>query len=91
MKRITAVARGIVQGVGYRYFITGCARDTGVRGCVRNKADGSVEVIAEGDEAQLNRFITLIWAAGDDLIHVSDLQVRWEESTGEFSGFSMRW
>ena len=40
MIRITAVARGEVQGVGYRYFVTGCARAAGVTGYVKNKPDG---------------------------------------------------
>lgn len=50
------VARGRVQGVGYRYFALQTARELGVTGFVRNQPDGSVEVLAEGDEATLASF-----------------------------------
>lgn len=48
-----AVVRGRVQGVGFRYFVRQAARELGLRGWVRNLPDGSVELEAEGDEAQL--------------------------------------
>jgi acylphosphatase len=48
------VIRGIVQGVGFRHATRGEARRLGLRGWVRNCADGSVEAVALGDEAQLD-------------------------------------
>jgi acylphosphatase len=42
---------GRVQGVGFRYFVTDCARRQGLRGWVRNRRDGSVEALLIGDEA----------------------------------------
>jgi acylphosphatase len=56
MKRITVVARGRVQGVGYRYFVAGCARVAGVCGFVKNKPDGSVLIVAEGEQEVLRVF-----------------------------------
>jgi len=50
------IVTGRVQGVGYRYFAMQRARDLGVAGYARNRADGSVEVVAEGDEAALADF-----------------------------------
>jgi len=49
------VVRGRVQGVGYRYFVWRQARDIGLGGYCRNLPDGTVEVVAEGDEAGLGR------------------------------------
>jgi acylphosphatase len=50
------VIRGRVQGVGYRFFARDAAAREGIRGWVRNEADGSVEVHAEGDADALLRF-----------------------------------
>ena len=87
MMRITAVARGEVQGVGYRSFVTGCARASGVAGYVKNEPDGSVLMVAEGERAALDAFVRMIKAEGDALIRVDSLSVTTGEANGEFAGF----
>jgi len=47
---------GVVQGVGMRYFIKNLADIHGLVGWVKNQADGSVEVIAEGTKEVLDTF-----------------------------------
>jgi acylphosphatase len=47
---------GLVQGVGFRWFVRVHAKRLGLRGFARNLRDGSVEVIADGPEAALVQF-----------------------------------
>jgi acylphosphatase len=91
MMRITAHAKGRVQGVGYRYFVTDCARESGVSGFVKNMPDGSVVIVAEGSDDALDTFVRMVQAQSDTLIRVDTLEVTRCEPTGEFSGFGIRW
>ena len=53
MEVLHALVRGQVQGVGFRWFVRERARRLGLRGWVRNRADGCVEVAAAGDEESI--------------------------------------
>jgi acylphosphatase len=52
-----AVLSGRVQGVGFRTFAASAARESGVRGWVRNLPDGSVETAVEGEEDAVRRYL----------------------------------
>jgi acylphosphatase len=91
MERITAVARGRVQGVGYRHFVEECAHETGVHGYVRNMPDGTVEMVAESSPASLADFIRLTHARNDPVIHVDGIVVTPGHATGEYRGFRVEW
>ena len=91
MIRITAISRGQVQGVGYRYFVTECAHKTGVEGYVGNLPDGTVQIVAEGTRDVLDVFTRLIRAEHDPFIRVEDLAITTGEATGEFPSFTIRW
>jgi len=86
-ERISVTVTGRVQGVGYRYYVTDCAVDRGISGYVKNNPDGTVSVVAEGEEKNLRDFVEAMRAAGDPYIHVHDMSVTWETARQEFRGF----
>ena len=51
--RVHLVVRGRVQGVGFRWFVKEVARGLDLAGWVKNRADGGVEVVAEGGEGSV--------------------------------------
>lgn len=57
MRTVKVRVEGIVQGVGFRYYTYRIAKRYGIKGYVKNMPDGSVEIVAEGDEEKLERFL----------------------------------
>jgi acylphosphatase len=86
MRRLEAVVRGYVQGVGYRAFAAREARTLGLTGAVRNEPDGSVRVIAEGKETTLRDFLRRL-ERGPAEAEVSHVDAQWPPVAGEFSSF----
>lgn len=52
-----AVVSGAVQGVGFRFFALRAAREARVTGWVRNRPDGTVETVVEGEEGSVARYL----------------------------------
>jgi acylphosphatase len=88
MVRLHAVIRGDVQGVGFRYFVIDRARPLGLRGWVRNRPDGAVELMVEGERAQLE---SLLGAArhGPRGASVTDVEVDWSAAEGNLGPFEL--
>ncbi len=80
---------GRVQGVGFRWFTVDAATREGLSGWVRNRADGSVEVTAEGESDAVARFEAALWR-GPSRARVEDVQVTEGEPLGAVDGFSIR-
>ncbi len=75
---------GRVQGVGYRAAMVDEARRLGVAGWVRNRRDGTVEAVVDGDAAAVAAIVA--WArCGPPGTHVTDVAVG--ETDGTFGGF----
>ena len=77
MSQLHVRVSGIVQGVGFRWFVRERARRLGLSGWVRNLPDGSVEVVAAGDDGQLALLKEELrrgppGAVVDGLTHVAD-------------------
>ncbi len=86
--RAVAHITGRVQGVWFRQSTKNQADQYGINGWCRNNPDGSVEAVLEGERGAVERVIN--WCrSGPELAHVDNLQVSWEEATGEFSKFEI--
>lgn len=81
--------KGWVQGVAFRGKTKAAACELQVNGWVRNKADGSVEAVFEGDKSQVESL--LAWCEkGPKMAVVKEVIVTWEAFTGDFSDFDIR-
>ncbi len=87
--RRTVWFEGRVQGVGFRYTTCDVAGGFDVTGYVRNLPDGRVELVAEGEAAEIDRFIAGILAVMGR--YVKDTRQIDEPPTGEFARFGVRY
>lgn len=90
LARLHAIVEGIVQGVNFRYYTVRKAHSLGLTGWVANRWDGTVETVAEGLRSALTEFLAFLHE-GPPSAHVTRVHVWWEEPTGEFSDFRVRY
>lgn len=88
-RRLDAVVRGRVQGVGFRFFVLRRALELGLDGWVANAADGSVHVRAEGPREALDALLTLL-ESGPSGAWVDEVETRWGDETGDLGAFAVR-
>jgi acylphosphatase len=86
--RLHAIIKGRVQGVSFRYFVLEQAEVLGLRGWVRNRWNGFVEVTAEGSRKNLE-LLLLALREGPPMASVSDVDYEWLSYTGELVGFQV--
>jgi len=89
VKRIRAIVRGDVQGVGFRAATAQEARRAKIAGWVRNLYDGSVEVEAEGTEQAVDALIKWL-RRGPSLARVTAVEVDDSLPPAALEGFSIR-
>ena len=71
--RLHVIVRGRVQGVGFRWFVRGEARALELRGWVKNRRDGGVEVEASGPTHAIEALRRTL-AEGPPGAHVTDVE-----------------
>ena len=86
---LQAVIYGRVQGVFFRDFVVGCARELGLAGYVINLTNGVVKVMAKGEREQLDRLVDRI-KVGPPAARVAEVVTKWGDYTGDYSGFVVR-
>ena len=81
---------GRVQGVFFRDYTQRAAQERGILGWVMNTRDGRVEAVLEGEKEKVDDMIR--WCHhGSPHSRVTEVSVDWEEYSGEFDGFSVRY
>ena len=89
IKRAHVYYTGRVQGVGFRYSAREVACGYDLSGFVRNLPDGRVELVAEGEEEEVQAFLQGIKAShlGG---HIRHADINWFDATHDFKGFEIR-
>ena len=88
IKRVEIIVTGIVQGVFFRSSTRDYAIKLNLKGTVRNLRDGTVEIIAEGEEEKLFNLIGYA-KRGPPSAKVYDIDVKWKKTEGKLNGFKL--
>jgi acylphosphatase len=87
--RAHVLVSGLVQGVGYRYFVFHRAINLGLVGYVRNIFSGEVEIEVEGDRSLIEEFMKEV-KVGPRVAHVKDFKIEWLRCTTSDKSFEIR-
>ncbi len=87
--RLEATVHGLVQGVSFRQNTLTAARRLGLVGWVANQSDGSVRIVAEGDEPALRQLLAFLHN-GPRFAQVERVDSQWTAADGAFTEFRIR-
>jgi acylphosphatase len=87
--RVHVWVKGRVQAVGFRAFVQQSAFQIGVTGWVRNVGYDTVEAVAEGPKDKIDAFLRET-KRGPVSSRVDESREEWEQATGEFSSFRVK-
>jgi acylphosphatase len=87
--RVHIIVQGMVQGVGFRYFVHREATTLNLSGYAQNLYNGDVEIEAEGDRSLIEEFIKIV-KVGPSSAFVKDLKIEWKEVQNRHDGFKVR-
>ncbi len=82
------IVKGLVQGVGFRWFVEREAKKLGLVGYVRNLPTGQVEIEVEGDRSLIEELIARV-KVGNRQARVVDLDIDWLEARGRYTNFNI--
>ena len=89
MERAEIIVRGLVQGVGFRYYVLRKAHEFELKGYVKNQMDGTVLTVVEGEKLKIESLFNNM-KIGPMHSDVRDIKIAWRSFVGEFSNFEVR-
>ena len=87
--RAHILVNGLVQGVGFRYFVVKHSTRLKLNGYVQNLFTGEVLTVVEGDKINIEEFFKLI-KLGPSHAHVINSRIDWSECKNEFESFEVK-
>ena len=90
LRRAKIIVTGLVQGVGYRYFVVRHADKLNLKGYTQNHFSGEVVTEVEGEFGMINELIKQL-KIGSMKSHVANCSVEWSEYKNEFKRFEVRY
>ena len=90
VKTVRIKVYGKVQGVGFRYYTLRQANKLGVKGWVRNARDGTVEIVAQGDPASLDKLSAAV-KQGSPASEVKRIHVEETDGMKRYSSFQVKY
>ncbi len=89
MQQLHANVSGRVQGVGFRFFVRDKAHELGITGWTRNTPEGTVEIVGEGEQEDLECFMDWI-KQGPPLSRVDHVETTISEKISGYKEFLIR-
>jgi acylphosphatase len=88
--RAEILVNGLVQGIGFRYFVLRHAQNLGLKGYVKNLYTGEVLTVVEGERYLIEELVALL-KTGPSHAHVKNCRIEWTEYKNEFKTFEMKY
>lgn len=88
LKRSEIIVNGLVQGVGFRYFVMQWAHKLGLKGYTKNLYSGEVLTVVEGEKFLIEEFYGKL-KIGPSHADVRNASIKWSEYKNEFNKFEI--
>ena len=89
MERAEIIVKGLVQGVGFRYYVLRKAHELELKGYVKNQMDVTVLTVIEGEKSKIEELFNYL-KIGPMHADVRDIKIAWRSFACEFSNFEVR-
>jgi acylphosphatase len=87
-RQLHVIVKGYVHGVGFRFFVLQSAKSRNLKGWVRNRMDGSVEVKAQGYASDLEILLSQL-EKGPEMAQIMEIQKKWNDELEDLPSFTV--